>query len=187
MPGQLGRSQFFLISKKCLVICHLPLLSLAQTWVPGPPPPNPKITIRIRLLQWLHDSGRGSTRALGLPQPWPPRPRFQPLWILDPMKHCSLPVCACACVRACLCAPDPLLGPIQAPSLGRLSGFQSLSCNQENGVFETTVGWILQVLPAVSAFEGQDGFGRARWLHHCRGYLSTLKTKRKTKKKKSTV
>lgn len=81
----------------------------------------------------------------------------------------------------CVCVPDPLLGPIQAPSLGRLSGFQSLSCNQENGVFETTVGWILQVLPAVSAFEGQDGFGR--WLHHCRGYLSTLKTKRKTKKK----
>ena len=156
------------------------LFRSAQTWVPGVFPP--KITIRIRLLQWLHDSGRGSTRALLAPSDVASQIPFQPPWILGPMKHCSASVCIC--VRACVCVPDPLLGPIHAPSLGRLSGFHSLSCNQENGVFETTVGWILQVLPAVSAFEGQDGFGRARWLHHCGGYLSTLKTKRKTKKKK---
>ena len=160
-------------------MCHLPLLSLAQTWVPGFPPTsnnyqNQAASVSARLWQGQHQGLAGSL-SRGLPDPLPAT--------LELRSYEAL-LRLCVQVRACLYAPDPLLGPIQAPSLGRLSGFQSLSCNQENGVFKTTVGWILQVLPAVSAFEGQDGFGRARWSHHCQGLSIYVKNKKKNKEKK---
>lgn len=116
MPGQLGRS----------VLPHfkemLGHLSLALTFFSsnlGSRSPSPApITIRIRLLQCLHDSGRGSTRALLAPSAVASQTRFQPLRILDPMKHCS--ACVCMCVRVCVPRPTtwPDSGSLSGAALG---------------------------------------------------------------------
>lgn len=97
MPGQLGSSQFFLISKKCLIICHLPLLSLAQTWLPDFFVPqnnyqDQAASVAAQLWQGQHQGLAGSL-SHGLPDPFPAT--------LDLRSYEAL-LCLCVHVRACV-------------------------------------------------------------------------------------
>lgn len=160
-PSSFLSSQFRFIPKKCWAKCPLPLTCLTQTQVPGLVPLiNSKDALCFRgctILVAPEPSLRHS-----LPDPHPAT--------LDlPSQEAQPPVLR-ACMRLCVCVPDPLLGRDQAPFPRRLVGFRSLGCNQENGVSEISVGWILQVWRAVRCAHSRNTtLLGARWLHQRRG------------------
>lgn len=159
----------------------MPLLSLAQTWVPGVFPP--KITIRIRLLQWLHDSGRGSTRALLAPSDVASQIPFQPPWILGPMKHCSASVCICvrACVRVC---PRPTTWPDSRSLFGEALGVPQSELQSGKWGFRNHCGLDSPSVAGGERIRGTRRLWARALVTPLRGLSIYVKNKKKNKEKK---
>lgn len=125
MTVQLGCSQLCLDPKKCWTICPLPLASLTYLF-----PPRTKNDAALEVAQiWQRQS---------LPLSLTCSPSYPHSASLDLLSYEALPLSLC--VHVCMCSTRSLAGiRYQVTFPGRLSGFQNLGCNQENGLDSPSV------------------------------------------------
>lgn len=151
-------------------------------------PPNPKITIRIRLLQWLHDSGRGSTRALLAPSAvasQTPLPATLDLRSYEAL----LSACVCMCVRACVfVCPRPTTWPDSGSLSGAALGVPESELQSGKWGFRNHCGLDSPSVAGGERIRGTRRLWARALVTPLPGLSIYVKNKKKNKeKKKSTV